>query len=214
MRTKSSKRVKTNSGSIASIVRLSDWRRLGTCVHGKQFGSADILAFPLERLNDLRPRRRRNALPLLPLGDRPMTLANVVRHVGKRTPAAEHISKGSHTRDLIAVDGLSSQARTNGLVTGENPYGTMRPMGRGASPSHFKREVAKRLEAARIAAGYGRQEDFAKMLGCGLDAYRKYEQGRTILPAHYVPRFRELTGKDANYLFDIEPTAIPRRAVG
>jgi hypothetical protein len=206
MGTKSSKGVKRKSGSIASVVRLNTWRSFGTRVHSKQIGSADILAFTLERLDNGRPCRRRDASALAPLGDGPVTLTDVVRHGGDRSPNLEKLSQGSHTRNLIAVDGLSSQARTIGPVTAERPAGTIRPMGRGSSPSQFRGVVAKRLEAARVGAGYDRQEDFAKVLGCGLDAYRKYEQGRTLLPAHYLPRLREITGKDANYLFAIKPT--------
>lgn len=213
MLSKTPKTTPTKSGSIAPLVRLSDWRPLGTCVHRKQLGSADILAFPLERLDHRRPGRQRDALAFAPLGDGPMTLTNVVSHGRKRRPALKKVAKVSHTGAVIEVDGLSSQAATIGPVTRGSLYRTIRPVGRGASPSLFKREVAKRLEAARIAAGYGRQEDFVKLLGCGLDAYRKYEQGRTVIPAHYLPRFRELTGKDANFLFDTEPMTAGKKAV-
>jgi hypothetical protein len=211
MSRKTSKGVNALSGTVANVVLIRNWRRLGTRVHHKKVGSADVLAFQLQRGDDPRPGAQRNTPTLPPLGDCPVTLTNVRCHGDVRRPHSEEIIQG-HTVGVIEVDVLSSQARPIGPVTAKDPYGTIRPVGRAASPSSFKREVAKRLEAARVAAGFSRQEDFAKLLGCGLDAYRKYEQGRTVLPAHYLPRFRDLTGKDANYLFDTPPMAATRKS--
>lgn len=87
-------------------------------------------------------------------------------------------------------------------------------MGRARSPIQFNKDIAARTKAARIAAGYGDARAFAeKYLGVTYERYKKWESGRTPIQHEYIPRFYELTGKDANFLFDTHPvTAEERRA--
>lgn len=203
MSRKTSKADEGNSGSIATVVWLTDWRRFDPSrMHREQIGSADILALPLERLNQRRPSRRRNLFPLPPLGDRPMTLANVRRHVGNRSPAIEHVSKVLHDPHSVGYK-LSRQARAGFPVQVRTPAGDNSQMGRARSPVQFNKDIAARTKAARIAAGYGEAREFAeKFMLVTYERYKKWESGRTPIPHEYVPRFFELTGKDANYLFD------------
>lgn len=213
MGTKTSTDEERKSGSIATVVRLRDRRRLGTRrlrVHGKQIGSADVLAFPFDRLNDPRPRVHRDALALLPLGNNPMTLANVGRHVGDGVPASEQLFKGFHASDssrykLSRPLGAGFPVHRDG-VSADNSH-----MGRARSPVQFNKEIAARLKAARISAGYENVSRFADLLGVGYERYKKWEGGRTPIQHEYIPRACELTGKDANYFYGIRTEAISER---
>lgn len=214
MRCKTSNRVQRGSGSIAPVVRLDDRRRLGTRVHRKQLGSADVLAFPFERLDDGGPRRRRDASALAPLGDGPMTLANVRSHLSDRVPAGEQLFEGFHAPDTTGYK-LSRKARAVFPVRRHGVGTDNLRMGRARSPAQFNKEIASRTRAARIAAGFGNAKEFAeKWLGVEYERYKKWEGGRTPIQHEYIARFYELTGKDANYLFDIRPEAAEVRRVG
>jgi hypothetical protein len=203
MRKFSSKTMQSKSGSIAAVVWLRDWRRrLGTRMHRKQLGSADVLAFPLKCLDDGRPGIQGDTFPLAPLGDDPMTLVDVSGHLGVCVPAGEQISKVFHTKDNERYK-LSRQARAGFPVTGNRLPKDNSGVGRAKSPVQFNKDIAERTKAARIAAGYGSQQEFAKALGVDYERYKKWESGRTPIQHEYIPRFYELTGKDANYLFDI-----------
>lgn len=205
MSRKTSKGEQRRSGSIATVVWLRDRRPLGLHMHGKQLGSADVLAFPLERLHQRRPRRRRDLFPLLPLGDSPVTLANVSRHLSDGVPAREHISDRFHVPEYKRYK-LSRPAIAGFPVLGGRVAGDNSRMGRARSPVQFNKDIAARTKAARIAAGFGDAREFAeKHMGVGYERYKKWEGGRTPIQHEYVPRFYELTGKDANYLFDIKP---------
>lgn len=81
---------------------------------------------------------------------------------------------------------------------------TISPMGRGVTPARFRAALADKLRSARVVAGYETQQQAATALGVGLDRYRKWESGRTPIPAQYVPVVCELFGIDANYLFSVE----------
>lgn len=90
----------------------------------------------------------------------------------------------------------------------------MRAMGRAKTPVQFNKQLAERLKAARIAAGYDTKEPFAKALGVELERYKKWESGRTPIQHEFIPRACELTGKDANYFYAVraaEPVQILRR---
>lgn len=192
------------SGSIASVVWLRDRRTLGGLrMHGKQLGSADVLAFSLERLHEARPRGRRDLFPLPPLGDGPVTLSNVVSHGLDGVPAVKEFVEGFHTPENSRYK-LSRPQVAGFPVPSRGSGGDNSRMGRARSPVQFNKELAARTKAARIAAGYGDAKEFAeKRLGVGYERYKKWESGRTPIQHEYVPLFLELTGKDANYLFDI-----------
>jgi DNA-binding XRE family transcriptional regulator len=85
-------------------------------------------------------------------------------------------------------------------------------MGRGATPVRFRSEMADRLKSARIMARYGTQLEAAQALGVQLDRYRKWESGRTPVPAQYVPTVCATFHIDANYLFDIQRPAAQKTA--
>lgn len=208
---KTSKTVKRKSGSIATVVWLSDRRSLGTCVHGKQIGSADVLPFPLKRLDHRRPSRGRDALALLPLLNRGAALADIGCHFSDRSPGIKESVKRSHAPQYVS-DELSAQVPPMIPVTVEAPIRTIRPtMGRNVTPIRFRAEMAKRLEAARRMAGFATKREAASMLGIGLDRYEKWESGRTPVPAQYIGPVCELYGVDANYLFGTQPRAPSRQ---
>lgn len=88
-------------------------------------------------------------------------------------------------------------------------------MGRARSPVQFNKDIAARLKAARIAAGYENAREFATLLGVEYERYKKWESGRTPIQHEYIPRACELTGKDANYFYGIRTaTAEKERLVG
>lgn len=209
---KTSKSVEARSGTLANVVILSDRRRrLGTGMHGKQFGGADVLAFPLKRLDDRRPRVKRNAFSLLPLRDGPMTLANISRHFGYAVPALEKVGKVFHV-PTIPPDELSGQVRSTIPLTPARQGRTMRPMGRGTTPARFRDDLAHRLESARVVAGFQTQQQAAQALGIGVDRYRKWESGRTPVPAQFVPMVCDLFRIDANYLFGVHAVSVRKTA--
>jgi hypothetical protein len=168
---KSSKPVKGRSGSIATVIQLSDRRRLGTCMHGKQFGSADILAFPLQRLDKRRPRGRRDTSAFLPLLNCRTALADFGRHFRERFPGIKKTVDGAHN-PKYASDELSAQEPIMIPMTSERAGRTICPtMGRNVTPVKFRAEMAKRLESARRVAGYETKRQAADRLGIGLDRY-------------------------------------------
>lgn len=85
-------------------------------------------------------------------------------------------------------------------------------MGRGTTPVRFRDDLAQRLKSARVVAGYETQLMAAQALGVGLDRYRKWESGRTPVPAQYVPAVCELFHIDANYLFGVQAKLIRKTA--
>lgn len=211
MRKKTSKTVQRRSGSIASVVWLTDRRSLGTRMHGEQLGSAEILAFPFERLHERRPRRRRDAFPVPPLLDCRPVLTNVGSHFSERGPGFENVFESAHTGEY-ASDELSVQYPTMIPMTAEAANPTIRPMGRGVTPARFRADMAKRLRAARTMAGITTQKEAADLLGVGLDSYETWERGRTPVPAQYVSAVCALYRIDANFLFDTAPMPVSRSA--
>ncbi len=211
MRTKTSRANEGKSGSIASVVWLTSRRRLGLRMHGKQLGGADVLAFTLKRFDDRGPRRDRDAAALAPLGDHPMTFANGRRHVGRGAHAFKQVFEGFH-EGTMASDNSSGQAPPIIPVTGGTQKRTIRPMGRGTTPARFRDDLAQRLKSARVVAGYQTQLEAANALAVGLDRYRKWESGRTPVPAQYVPHVCELFHIDANYLFGVQAKMIRKTA--
>lgn len=147
----------------------------------------------------------RDGATLSPLFDGLVLLPNVrSKGCGIVIPPIEHgfQGKGLHVPDSDG-DNYSRQVRRNIPVTGRRAIGTIRPMGRGVAPTKFKSEFAERLKAARIAAGYETQQEFATALGVPIERYKKWESGRTPMPHQYIPAACELTGQDANYFFKV-----------
>jgi transcriptional regulator with XRE-family HTH domain len=93
------------------------------------------------------------------------------------------------------------------------PNRTISPMGRATTPVKFRAEMAKRLSAARVVAGYTTKKEAAVALQIGLDRYEKWESGRTPVPAQYVGPICELFHIDANYLFGVQTSIATRKAV-
>ena len=177
-------------------------------MHRQQITSAQLLAFPFDRVHYGLPGIRRDTLSLLPLADDPMTFANSLGHLGKGVPHREHISNGFHSAD-IARDSLSRQERTTRPVTGSGRPRTIRPMGKASTPTAFKKEFCQRLKAARIMAGY-EQSEFARELGLLPNTYNKYET-RSLLPHYLIPQACEILGIDAAVLF-VGPGASRRKS--
>lgn len=210
---KSSKALKGTSGSIASVIWLNDRRPLGTRVHSKQFGSAEILAFPLKRLDHRRPCRGRNASPLLPLLDGGAISADLGSHFRDRFPRRKNVVERVHDGEY-ASDELSAQDPSMIPMTLGTAERTIRPtMGRSSTPQRFRVEMAKRLESARRVAGYATKKQAADRLGIGLDRYEKWESGRTPVPVQYIGQVCELYGVDANFLIGTAPMR-PQKETG
>lgn len=75
----------------------------------------------------------------------------------------------------------------------------MRPMARAATPAKFKIDFCKRLQSARIVAGFTQQE-VAQKLGLDRDTYAKYES-RSLLPHYLIPQVCELFGIEPTFLY-------------
>lgn len=172
-------------------------------VHRKQFVTAQILTFPLERLNQRQPRVRGDTATLLPFLDLRALLPEVRGHFGERVPAVKDVFDSFHKRDY-ASDELSGQCPPMIPVTVVRTLRTISHMGRASTPTKFRAEMAKRLTSARIVAGYATKKAAADKLGITLDRYEKWELGRTPVPAQYVGPVCHLFNVDANYLFNTE----------
>lgn len=185
-------------------------RRTTRCVHREKFVSAQVLAFPLERLNQKGPRIRRDTAALFPLLDGISGPTDIGGHLRERLPVLKHIIDSAHTREY-ASDELSGQCPPMIPMTSLAVQPTIRPMGRASTPVRFRAEMAKRLSSARVVAGYATKKQAADRLGITLDRYEKWENGRTPVPAQYVAPVCELFHIDANYLFGIEVSAAVRK---
>jgi transcriptional regulator with XRE-family HTH domain len=68
------------------------------------------------------------------------------------------------------------------------------------------REFGEQLFAAREQI-QKTQEEMARLLGMGLDRYKKAEQGTRGFPAEYMQTLCGVTGLDANFFFRVTPAA-------
>lgn len=197
-----------------TVVSLDSRRRSSarTLMHGQEGIGGQVLAFPAKRVDQCRPRIRRNALAFLPFLNCGSSPLNIDGHRRERFPAVKNIVKRAHASQY-APDGLSDQGPTMIPMTTIAPMRTISPMGRGTTPVRFRADMAKRLSSARIVAGFQTKKQAADALGIGLDRYEKWESGRTPIPAQYVAPVCALFSIDANYLFGIEPPAAARKAV-
>lgn len=180
-------------------------------MNSKKVVSGQLFTFPLRRLNDVIPIVGRDSFSLLPLADSPMTLTDGIGHFGKGVPDLEHIANSLHIPDNVS-DNSSGQGLSIIPMTAPRQGRTIRPMGRGTTPARFRNEMAEKLKSARIVARYETQLQAAQALGVGLDRYRKWESGRTPVPAQYIPAVCDLFGIDANYLFSVQPKAARKSA--
>jgi len=200
---------------LAKVISLKSRRRATrTLVHGEQIISAQILPLRPRGKNEGGPVLIRDTATLPPLLDGLVLLPNVGgQGSGIVSPPSEYSfqGKGLHVPD-IAGDNYSRQAASKIPVTVRKPTRTMCPMGRAVAPTKFKSEFAERLKAARIAAGYETQQEFATALNVPLERYKKWESGRTPMPHQYIPGACELTGQDANYFFKVMPKVLRKTA--
>lgn len=208
-----------NTNVIDLSQKTSRTKPLGTAsrlrgVHGQQLVSADVLAFPLKRGHQRRPRGMRNASALKPLLRPGLRNADVAGHLRDGVPAIEKLGDCFHNRAHYDGDGLSRQAVATLPVTGGGVKPTISRMGRARTPIQFNKELALRLKSARIAAGYGTMAPFAKALGIELERYKKWESGRTPFQHEFLPLICDLTGKDANFFYAIEAIALPVKRTG
>lgn len=178
-------------------------------MHGKKAVAGQLLAFPLERMNQRSPGIGRDALTLFPFLDCVYGPPNIGSHLRERFPTVKDIVKRAHATQY-ASDGLSVQYPPMIPMTISTRVRTISPMGRGTTPVKFRAEMAKRLTSARIVAKYETKKQAADALGIGLDRYEKWESGRTPIPAQYVGPICALFGIDANYLYNIEPRPAAR----
>lgn len=196
----------------AKVIPLLLRRRSRACVHRKKAVSAQILPFRPRGKNEGRPVLIGNSPALPPLLDRFVLLPDVGSERLKVAPPLENVfdGKGLHVLDSEG-DNSSRQGTPMIPVTARASTRTICPMGRGVTPTKFKNEFAERLKAARIAAGYSTQQEFASALGVPLERYKKWES-RTPVPHQYIPAICELTGQDANYFFRVTPKVARKTA--
>jgi hypothetical protein len=196
------RRKRSNATLVQQLPTRSGRKRATTCaVHHEQIVGSNILPFTRSRRNHRRPVRGWDAPALPPFADNPMTDPNVISHFRDGGPAAEHVVEFHDV--TIAGDGLSRQAVATVPVTDCTPARTIRRVGRARSPVKFNKDLAMRLKAARVGAGYDTQAPFAKALGIELERYKKWESGRTPIAHEYLAAACELTGKDANYFYGV-----------
>lgn len=184
--------------------------RLGE-MHGEKIVSAQLFAFSLEGCEKRRPVGVRNPLALFPLGDGPLTFANVGRHLGDGLPCSKHIAEACHMLHH-GPDELSGQVRIKDPMKSMPSNRTICPMGRGRTSPKLIDDVCSRTRAARQMAGHADQAAFAKLMGIKPDTYARYEQ-RLPLPHRYFARFVELTGADLNIVLTGKPRPETRKAV-
>lgn len=195
-----------------TVIALDSRRTTRSLVHREKPVTCQLYAFPLKRGNNGRPSINGNALALSPLLNRISRAANIGSHRRERRPSLEHIVDRSHAPQH-APDELSGQGPPMIPMTAAASGPTIRPMGRATTPVKFRAEMAKRLTAARVVAGYSTKKEAADALQIGLDRYEKWESGRTPVPAQYVGTICELFNIDANYLFGVQSGAAVRKVV-
>src|SRR5688500_137551 len=113
-------------------------------VHGKKRVRAQILSFRASRSNHGTPIVLRDTTALLPFADSPMALTNVSGQFRDGLAALKNVVKGLHVPNS-AGDELSRQGLCIIPVTETHHKRTIRPMGRGTTPTRFKKEFAARL---------------------------------------------------------------------
>lgn len=200
---------KTKRGTV---IDLDSRRTPRPLVHREKPVACKLYAFPLKSGDKRRPRIHRDALALPPLLHSVLAPANSCRHLRKRAPTVENVVKRSHAVQY-APDELSGQGPTMNPMTESVRNRTISPMGRSTTPVKFRAEMAKRLVAARVMAGYSTKKEAADALQIGLDRYEKWESGRTPVPAQYVGPICELFHIDANYLFGVQTSVASRKAI-
>lgn len=173
-------------------------------MHRQERICGQLLAFPGQRRLDGGPMSGRDTPPLAPLLGLPDARPGIAGHLRYGRPGLEQLIEGFHD-PLIAGYKLSRQVIPIVPVTQNEAHRTIGGMGRAKTPVQFNKDLAMRLRAARIAAGYDTQGPFAKALGIELERYKKWESGRTPIQHEYLPRACELTGKDANYFYAVRP---------
>jgi hypothetical protein len=100
------------------------------------------------------------------------------------------------------MDDKSMQPWTSLQLTLPEPPRTIRVVGRpseSSSPAAYRAAFFKRVRTARELYTDSPQ-DMAKALGVPYGTYVRYET-RTMLPHHLVPRFCQITGVSAEWLF-------------
>lgn len=197
---------------VATVVSLDSRRAARPLVHREQLIAGQLLPFPSKGLDQRGPRIRWDALAFSPLLNRSSGALNIGGHRRERLPLVKDIINRVHVRQS-APDELSGQGPTMNPVTDIRPFRTICPMGRGVTPTRVRSEIATRLKAARIHAGYKTQKEAADALHIRVDRYEKWESGRTPVPAQYVGPVCGLFNIDANYLFDVEAIQLARKAV-
>lgn len=172
----------------------------GRRVHRQKLRSSQNLPGLLHGRNHSLPSGVGDSPSLLPFLDGLVMLTNLNSHLRDGIPAGENLFNGLHG-SLLARDGLSRKGGTTLPVTELPAKPKIAGMGRGVTPSVFKKNFGLRLKSARVSAGYQEAEDFASALGVTPNTYRTWERGRTNVPHYLLPAICELLGKDANYFY-------------
>lgn len=174
-------------------------------MHGQKVISAQLLAFPGCRIDQIRPVVLVNSPTLLPLLGSPVTDTDIGSHLATGIPPAEKLVKGFSHNNLVALDRLSSQERTTRPVTGGKAIRTIRPMGKAATPTRFKQTFCAKLKAAREFRGLS-QEEMAKRLHILPNTYSKYEK-RSLMPHYLLVQASVILDVTPDYFYGFEPVA-------
>lgn len=174
-------------------------------VHGQKIVSAQLLAFPRSRSNQVRPVVLVDTPALLPLLGGPGRHANVGGHLAAGIPPAKQFIKGLRHMSVVPLDRMSSQGRTTRPVTPDDASRTMCPMGKATTPARFRREFCARLRSAREFRGFS-QEEFAKKLHVLPNTYSKYER-RSPMPHYLVPLACGFLDISPDYLYGLDEEA-------
>ena len=183
-------------------------RTAAAAVHDQEVVGGKLLAFPPRGGNEVGPVLLRDSAALAPLLDPLGTGSDITGHLGDGVPPVENFDD-LHA-PLIPRDQLSRNGLAIVPVTESGAPRTISRMGRARTPVKFNKDLALRLKSARVAAGYQTMPPFAKALGIETARYKKWESGRTPFQHEYLASICELTGKDANYFYDIQAKELRR----
>lgn len=200
-------RLATSNGRVMESFAGCPWDRRLRAMHSQQVISSELASSPASSRNNRGPGTLRDSLSLPPLGNRPDTLTDVGSHTGSGIPKRKKLLEG-HNKRQNTRDSLSRQGGTTPPVTRERGGRTICPVmgSRATTPKEFREAFARRLRAARELK-YEQAADFAADLGIQANTYSKYENGRSLIPHHLIPRACELLGIEIHQLFEFEKKA-------
>jgi hypothetical protein len=193
------------------MTNVINWpgRGRSSCPAGRSTGSAKRARGQLASVVPLKSRGRTIQAGCARAGTTSQLVDGADQGPGPSRPVTPKFGlclEGLAFRHLI-MDDKSMQAWTNLQLTLPEPPRTIRVVGRPnepSSPAAYRAAFFKRVRTAREFYSESPQ-DMAKALNVPYGTYTRYET-RTMLPHHLIPRFCQITGVSADWLF-YGPTA-------